>query len=73
MKVFIWEYVARMSDSYHCDGGVVVLAAALARARTLANSNNGCQIQEHEQPSAIFTLQVDHEEKVFYMPNAGCC
>lgn len=35
MKLFIWEDLKKMSDSYHSDGGVVVIAESLERAHEL--------------------------------------
>lgn len=72
MKVFVWEWVGKCSDSYHEDGGVVVVAPDEARARALANAKPGCCIKDEEAPDLVVDAATD-EERVFIMPNAGCC
>lgn len=72
MKVFIWEEVAKCSDNYHSEGGIVVFAETEERARSLANSRSGCSIKPDEMPDSVREV-VGGEESVFIMPNAGCC
>jgi len=71
MKVFIWCNVEKMSDNYHSDGGVVVFAETEERAREIANVD-GCSIKSHEMPDEMREV-VGGVERIFYMPNAGCC
>ena len=71
MKVFIWCDVETMSEYYHSNGGVVVFAETEDRAREIANVD-GCSIKPEEKPDEVRDV-AGGEEKVFYMPNAGCC
>ncbi len=68
MKVYVWVRIEKCTDNYHEDGGVVVIAESEERARELANKKEGCFICEDEKPEIV-----GFEEKVFIMPNAGCC
>ena len=72
MKVFIWDYVANCSDSYHSTGGVVVFAETEERARELATLEyHSCVIGKDELPAVV---EVVHAvEKVYIFPGAGCC
>ena len=72
MKVFVWDRVDKCSDNYHCDGGVVVFAATESRAREIANAVEGCEIKDTEHPSEVRDCAAG-AERVFIMPNAGCC
>lgn len=72
MKIFIWERVEKCSDSFHEEGGVVVIADNEDVARDVANSVEGCNIQPEEKPVASYDVFAD-EEKVFIFPDAGCC
>lgn len=72
MKVFIWHSVGKCSDHYHEDGGVVVFAESEGRARELANAEPGCKIRAAEAPDDVREV-IGGEEKVYIMPNAGCC
>ena len=71
MKVFVWERIERCTKSWHSEGGVVVFAADEARARELANEGVA-EIQEGEKPDEVRDC-ADGPERVFYMPDAGCC
>jgi len=72
MKVFIWEEVDQATDSFHPEGGVVVFAETLEKAIELANKENGCNIASNCEPDEIREV-IGGEEKVYIMPNAGCC
>lgn len=72
MKVFVWHEVIQCSDSYHSEGGVVVFAETEQRARELANAEPGCSIQPDEQPDEVRDV-AGGSERVYIMPDAGCC
>lgn len=72
MNVYVWHQIERASDSYHTEGGVVVFADSEERARTLANDREGCHISESEKPDEVRACS-NGNERVFIMPNAGCC
>lgn len=72
MKVFVWSSVEKVSDRYHEGGGVVVFATDEARARALANAVEGCDIKDGEAPDVAVDAAAS-EERVFIMPDAGCC
>ena len=72
MKVFVWAYVGQCSYSYHSGGGVVVFAETEQRAREIANATPGCTIQESETPEEVRDVS-GGGERVFTMPDAGCC
>ena len=72
MKVFVWADVGQCSDNYYTDGGVVVFAETEQRAREIANATPGCAIQESETPEEVRDV-AGGGERVFIMPDAGCC
>lgn len=72
MKVFVWSDVGQCTDCYHSGGGVVVFAETERRARELANAHEGCAIQENEVPDDVRDV-AGGDERVFIMPDAGCC
>ena len=72
MKVFVWPDVGQCTDRYHSGGGVVVFAETEQRAREIANATPGCAIQESETPEEVRDV-AGGGERVFIMPNAGCC
>jgi hypothetical protein len=72
VKVFVWDRVDTVTDSYHCGGGVVVFAETEGRARELANKVEGCSIKPEEHPVESRECG-GNIESVFIMPDAGCC
>ena len=72
MKVFVWADVGQCSYSYHSGGGVVVFAETEQRAREIANATPGCAIQESETPEEVRDV-AGGGERVYIMPDAGCC
>ena len=72
MKVFVWNYVSKVSDSYHEGGGLVVFASDETRARELANSIPGVALRVEEAPDEVRFVEGD-KEAFFVMPDAGCC
>jgi hypothetical protein len=76
MKVFIWERIEKLTDNYHSDGGLVVVAANLQRAVELAEAE-GVEFSKGDYdeltPSNVYNTDDSAKEKVFIFPDAGCC
>jgi hypothetical protein len=76
MKVFIWERIQKLTDNYHSDGGLVVVAANLQRAVELAEAEEvefSKGDYDELTPSNVYNTDDSAEEKVFIFPDAGCC
>lgn len=71
MNVYVWQRVNDATDHYHSEGGAVVFADTLRRARELAR-DVGCTITDAELPDEIRECE-GGPERVFIMPDAGCC
>ena len=72
MNIYIWEYLDKVSNSYHSDGGVVVFADTEEEARKMANYEDGCVITLDKNPSHTVKCE-DVKKQVLIFPNAGCC
>jgi hypothetical protein len=73
MKLFMWDSVGGATGSYHDDGGVVVIAETLERAREMIASE-----KEREKCEALtlepdLIRECDGAEHISIHPNAGCC
>ena len=74
MKVFIWETIQELTDSYHSDGGLVVIAESVDVALAEAMKLGVVFSKEEEQiPDKVYELAGDAKPDVFIFPNAGCC
>jgi hypothetical protein len=74
MKIFVWHRVKNCTTNYHTEGGVVVIAGTEERAREVAGRAD-CVIAEAEKPDYVADLLHGESdgEKLFLMPDAGCC
>ena len=81
MNIYIWKRLNSITNNYHSQAGVVILAASLERAVTLIKEY---QLEQHkdwknkpdfeEICSPDFTCNtLFTEEQVFIFPDAGCC
>lgn len=86
MKVFVWGYISGATHNYHDEGGLVIFAASLDRARALLRDrvpDGNFWDAELNAPRATceaFTEPPDYvrscygsDERVFVFPDAGCC
>lgn len=80
MKIFIWEDVDVMSERYHSDGGVIVIAKNLKRAREIAKEHDDDYEVIDSNDTTIFNTKPNKVLKVgakreYYcsFPDAGCC
>ena len=83
LNIYIWERVNMMSGNYHSEGGVVVVAKSLERAREIAKEHFNPE-EEHEtltdydttvfdtEPNRVFEVS-SSEEYYCDFPDAGCC
>lgn len=74
MKVFIWDYVEKLTDNYHSDGGLVVIADNEQDARIIAMERG--VVFKGDEELKTYKLDDTHlgmENEVFIFPNAGCC
>jgi hypothetical protein len=74
MRIFIFEAVGEVSPSYHCGGGVVIVANDEAHANELADAEEYLQLEKADWEHVItYEIVGDKEAAVFIFPDAGCC
>jgi hypothetical protein len=74
MKIFIFESIYKLTDSYHEGGGLVIVAKDEDHAKQLITSDPEIQPTEDEWKSAVVLELANEEDPRFWtMPNAGCC
>lgn len=85
MKAFLWKQISEVTTRYHPEGGVLIQAPTLERAREIALKEDwdARHVDEDDpvsqrmqgidaEPDAIFDSD-STEEKVWIFPDAGCC
>lgn len=87
MFVFIWKKIEECSNSYHKDGGVVIIAPTIERARELAfyeDSEYDFEKKESirfvkpmrgidKEPDFTIKVSDDIKEQIIVFPDSGCC
>ncbi len=83
LNLYIWERVNMMSSNWHSEGGVVIVAKSLERAREIAKEHFNPE-EEHStltdydttvfdtEPNRVFEVS-SSEEYYCDFPDAGCC
>lgn len=72
MKLFVWTDVVWVSNNYHNDGGIIVIAETLDRAREmLPTFEDGVCEAKTKEPDLI--RECEGPEYIEVHPNAGCC
>lgn len=80
MNLYIWTDTRPVSDSYHREGGLAVVAPSLSEARELVRAMDKAEEWAHydaarwmlDDPDRTFDVGVV-EPEVMTFPNAGCC
>ena len=75
MKLFIWRNLRQVTDRYHDDGGVVVVAETLQAARALIPRvvRDGDTEMAIGAPDAEYELRGSDTPRAFVFPDSGCC
>lgn len=68
--LFIWENLNNVSNNYHPEGGLVVIAEDLETAKRLATEQG---VVFDESSTLSLSASTDASQGVFIFPNAGCC
>jgi hypothetical protein len=73
MKVFVWERLEHATNNYHSEGGVIVVAETVERAKELAQEQGVTFGNQYDTEVIEYELVGSHEEKVIVFPDSGCC
>lgn len=77
MKIFIWERVGNMSDNWHSEGGVVIVAKNLQEARRIYSSEEYTEEELTEEgidnifvskPNRVYELKNKEFSEIFTFP-----
>lgn len=71
-KIWIFEYLDKVSDSYHGYGGLIVIAKDLESAKLEVGKHNDVEVPDEEWDEAI-QGSTSLSKRVIAFPNAGCC
>lgn len=77
MNVYIWSRVANLTENFHNEGGLVVVAPSLEKARAFMldwGVRSYCKAHTTD-PDASYTLATGGADvpALFIFPDAGCC
>ena len=66
MKLFIWNRIYELTDNYHPEGGLLVIAEDLENAKNMEPKINSIK------PDYVYDVIADKPLKIIF-PDAGCC
>ena len=72
MKMFIWKRINKVSDNWHPEGGLVIIAKDEEEARYLANTTIAVILEESEKVDFSCDI-ICEKQQIFTFPDAGCC
>lgn len=74
MKMFVFQYLNQVSDNYHPEGGLAVIAKDKEHVKELIKNEEYIEITYNEWDDVItYDLAGDVEPRIFVFPDAGCC
>lgn len=75
MKVFIFQYVGKVSGNYHPEGGLVIIAKDINRVKEMIAEQDVIELTEDDYNDVI-ELPLENKnttEEIYTFPDAGCC
>lgn len=74
MKIFIFEDINKVSNRYHEEGGLVIVANNKSHAKEMIEKEKYVEVTEKEWEDVIeYDIIGNHEPKLITFPDAGCC
>lgn len=74
MKIFLFKRIDELTEYYHSEGGLVVVANDLEDAKNQIADDTNMQITDEEWANVkVFELAEKYERQMFIFPDAGCC
>lgn len=72
---YVWKRVQRLTNNYHPQGGVVVIAETLEQAHSLILENDEVEKEAYtsNEPDLMLVLNDHHDPQVIIFPDTGCC
>lgn len=74
MKIYIFRRLDQVSDNYHSEGALLVVAKDKRELKRLVEQEKYVTISDDEMRELeSYELFKKYEPKVFVFPDAGCC
>lgn len=73
MNVYVYQHVSEVSDSYHCGGGLVIVAAKKPTTFSFRTYDKEERTVDLPEPSGVYPTFPDINAATYVFPDAGCC
>ena len=74
MRLFLFKRIDQVSENYHSEGGLVIVANNLDHARAIIMDMADIEPTDEEWAEVVtFDLAADYAPTVYVFPDAGCC
>ena len=72
--IYVFDSVSELTDNWHSEGGLVVVAENRKHAKELIEQDGGCHVAEDEWDYVTaYKLASKRKPCVYVFPDAGCC
>lgn len=74
MNVYVFERIGKVSDYYHEEGGLMIAANSVERAKEMIDAKPFVKVTDEEWAEVlVIAAHPDTEESFITFPDAGCC
>ena len=79
MEIYIWERLDSVSENYHKEGGLVVVARDIDHVKELVMEYNSkfpdpvIDFGQNIKHCTVYQLSEEVRPWIFVFPDAGCC
>ena len=74
MKIFIFQYIHKLTGAYHSGGGLVVIARDKNHVLELISNDESIKLEDNYwNQCESYNIDDNAEAKVYIFPDKGCC
>ena len=71
-KIWIFEYLEKVSNNYHEGGGLVVVSSNLEQAKFDVKAQKDIEVSDEDWSNAL-AGKTDLPKRIIVFPDSGCC
>jgi len=74
MHIFIFDWVNHVTNHYHENGSLAIIASDIDHAKMIVSENADIKLTDKEWASwCSYPLEWSHTPRYWVFPNNGCC
>lgn len=74
MNVYVFERIEKATDNWHEEGGLMVVAKSVERAKEMIEAEPTIEVTDEEWAEVlVIAAHGDTDERLITFPDTGCC